>query len=93
MDSSGILGMVGFGLSIIGIIVTAVNHTKIRSNCFGKKLEAKTIITGGQSFDPNNKHFTDQAQMYIDGNFKTIHFYKEDVLAHKVTEYNPGLER
>ena len=60
---------------------------------FGKKLEAKTIITGGQSFDPNNKHFTDQAQMYIDGNFKTIHFYKEDVLAHKVTEYNPGLER
>jgi acyl-homoserine lactone acylase PvdQ len=60
---------------------------------FGKKLEAKTIITGGQSFDPNNKHFTDQAQMYIDGNFKLIHFYKEDVLAHKVTSYKPGLER
>jgi acyl-homoserine lactone acylase PvdQ len=60
---------------------------------FGKKVEAKTIITGGQSFDPNNKHFTDQAQMYIDGNFKTVHFYKEDVLAHKVTEYKPGLER
>ena len=60
---------------------------------FGKKLEAKTIITGGQSFDPNNKHFTDQAQDYIDGKFKTIHFYKEDVLAHKVISYNPGFER
>ncbi len=60
---------------------------------FGKRLEAKTIITGGQSFDPNSKHFTDQAQMYIDGNFKTIHFYKEDVLAHKVTSYKPGFER
>jgi len=60
---------------------------------FGKKLEAKTIITGGQSFDPNNPHFTDQAQGYIDGNFKTIHFYKEDVLAHKVISYKPGLER
>jgi acyl-homoserine lactone acylase PvdQ len=60
---------------------------------FGKKLEAKTIITGGQSFDPNNKHFTDQAQAYIDGNFKTIHFYKDDVLAHKVISYKPGLER
>ena len=60
---------------------------------FGKKLEAKTIITGGQSFDPNNKHFTDQAQDYIDGKFKTIHFYKEDVLAHKVTSYKPGFER
>ena len=60
---------------------------------FGKRLEAKTIITGGQSFDPNSQHFTDQAQRYIDGNFKTIHFYKEDVLAHKVKSYNPGLER
>jgi acyl-homoserine-lactone acylase len=60
---------------------------------FGKKVEAKTIITGGQSRWANDKHFTDQAQMYIDGNFKTVHFYKEDVLAHKVTEYKPGLER
>jgi acyl-homoserine-lactone acylase len=60
---------------------------------FGNRLEAKTIITGGQSFDPNDQHFTDQAQGYIDGNFKTIHFYKEDVLAHKVKSYSPGLER
>jgi len=60
---------------------------------FGKRLEAKTIITGGQSRWAYDKHFTDQAQMYIDGNFKTIHFYKEDVLAHKVTSYKPGLER
>jgi acyl-homoserine-lactone acylase len=60
---------------------------------FGKKVEAKTIITGGQSRWAKDKHFTDQAQMYIDGNFKTVHFYKEDVLAHKVTEYKPGLER
>ncbi len=60
---------------------------------FGKKLEAKTIITGGQSRFDNNTHFTDQAQMYIEGNFKTIHFYKADVLAHKVISYKPGLER
>jgi acyl-homoserine-lactone acylase len=60
---------------------------------FGKRLEAKTIITGGQSRWANNPHFTDQAQGYIDGNFKTIHFYKEDVLAHKVISYKPGLER
>ena len=60
---------------------------------FGKKLEAKTIITGGQSRWANDKHFTDQAQKYIDGDFKTIHYYKEDVLAHKVSSYKPGLER
>ncbi len=60
---------------------------------FGKKLEAKTIITGGQSRFPNSKHFTDQAQKYIDGDFKTIHFYKADVLANKVRSYKPGFER
>jgi acyl-homoserine lactone acylase PvdQ len=60
---------------------------------FGKKLEAKTIITGGQSRFANSKHFTDQAQKYIDGDFKTIHFYKEDVLAHAVTSYKPGFSK
>jgi acyl-homoserine-lactone acylase len=60
---------------------------------FSKKVEAKTIITGGQSRFANNIHFTDQAQQYIDGNFKTIHFYKEDVLRHAVTSYNPGLDK
>jgi acyl-homoserine lactone acylase PvdQ len=44
---------------------------------FGKKVKAKSIITGGQSFDPSSKHFTDQAQMYIDGNFKDVLFYKK----------------
>lgn len=60
---------------------------------FGKKLEAKTIITGGQSRFSNSTHFTDQAQNYIDGNFKTIHFYKDDVLAHAVTSYKPGFSK
>jgi acyl-homoserine lactone acylase PvdQ len=60
---------------------------------FGKRLEAKTIITGGQSRFASDAHFTDQAQSYIDGNFKTIHFYKEDVLAHAVKSYNPGLDK
>jgi acyl-homoserine lactone acylase PvdQ len=60
---------------------------------FGKRVEAKTIITGGQSRFAENAHFTDQAQKYIDGDFKTIHFYKEDVLKHAVTLYNPGLDK
>ena len=57
---------------------------------FGKKIKAKSIITGGQSFDPNSKHFTDQAEMYIEGNFKDVLFYKEDVLKHVEREYHPG---
>jgi acyl-homoserine-lactone acylase len=57
---------------------------------FGKKLKAKTVITGGQSFDPSSKHFTDQAEMYIDGVFKDVLFYKEDVLKHVEKKYHPG---
>ncbi|WP_448698985.1 penicillin acylase family protein [Mucilaginibacter sp. AW1-3] len=57
---------------------------------FGKRIKAKSIITGGQSFDPASKHFTDQAQMYIDGKFKDVLFYKEDVLKHAERTYHPG---
>ena len=57
---------------------------------FGKRLKAKSVITGGQSFDPLSKHFTDQAKMYIDGNFKDVLFYKEDVLKHVERKYHPG---
>lgn len=57
---------------------------------FGKKLKAKTVITGGQSFNPASKHFTDQASMYINGEFKDVLFYREDVLKHAVKQYHPG---
>jgi acyl-homoserine-lactone acylase len=57
---------------------------------FGKRIKAKSVITGGQSFDPSSKHFTDQAEMYINGNFKDVLFYKEDVLQHVERQYHPG---
>jgi len=57
---------------------------------FGKRVKAKSVITGGQSFDPSSPHYTDQAQMYIDGNFKEVLFYKEDVIKHVERRYHPG---
>lgn len=57
---------------------------------FGKKVKAKSIITGGQSFDPASKHFTDQAERYINGQFKDVLFYREDVLRHVEKKYHPG---
>jgi acyl-homoserine lactone acylase PvdQ len=60
---------------------------------FGKRLRAKTIITGGQSRFAESNHFTDQAFGFVNGQFKTIHYYKEEVLANKKLAYHPGLER
>ncbi|HET9824020.1 MAG TPA: penicillin acylase family protein, partial [Chitinophagaceae bacterium] len=57
---------------------------------FGQKIKAKSIITGGQSFDPGSKHFADQAQMFLNGNFKDVLFYKEDVMKHVERQYHPG---
>jgi acyl-homoserine-lactone acylase len=57
---------------------------------FGPHLVAKSIITGGESFDPSSKHFTDQADGYINGRLKDVLFYKADVLKHAQRTYHPG---
>lgn len=57
---------------------------------FGKRLKARTIITGGQGTDPSSPHFTDQAEGFIQGKFKEIFFYKEDVMKNKERTYHPG---
>ncbi|HVW96834.1 MAG TPA: penicillin acylase family protein [Mucilaginibacter sp.] len=57
---------------------------------FGSRIKAKSVITGGQSFDPASKHYTDQAGMYIEGKLKDVLFYKSDVLKHAEKTYHPG---
>ena len=56
---------------------------------FGPKIKAKSIMTGGQSFDPQSKNFTDQAEGYINRQFKDVLFYKADVLKHAAMTYHP----
>jgi hypothetical protein len=36
MDATNILGLVGFGVSLISVVYTAVNHRRIRSVCCSK---------------------------------------------------------
>ena len=57
---------------------------------FGSKIRAKSVVTGGQYFDPVSKHFSDQAAMYIEGSLKDVLFYKEDVLKNSERSYHPG---
>jgi acyl-homoserine lactone acylase PvdQ len=59
---------------------------------FGKRVQAKTIVTGGESSDPHSPHFGDQAAMYLEGRFKDVFFYKEDVLGNMEKQYHPGEE-
>jgi len=57
---------------------------------FGKKIKAKSLLAGGNSGDPNSKHFNDQSEMYQKGQFKEVLFYKEDVIKNAEKKYHPG---
>jgi acyl-homoserine lactone acylase PvdQ len=57
---------------------------------FGKKIKAKSLLAGGESGDHSSPHFNDQLEMYTQGKFKDVLFYKEDVLKHAEKTYHPG---
>jgi len=58
---------------------------------FADKVKAKTLLAGGQSGDPQSPHFYDQAERYIQREFKTVAYYPEEVRARAVETYQPGL--
>jgi len=57
---------------------------------FGDRVRAKTSLAGGQSGDPASPHFDDQAQDYVNGVFKDVAYYREDVEARATRTYHPG---
>jgi acyl-homoserine-lactone acylase len=57
---------------------------------FGEKVSAKSMLAGGQSGDKNSPHFDDQVIPYTNAQFKTVAFYKEDVIKRAVSRYSPG---
>jgi len=57
---------------------------------FGDKVRAKSLLAGGQSGDPDSPHFLDQAQRYVDREFKEVAFYKNDVMLRAERTYHPG---
>ncbi|NNL83169.1 MAG: acylase, partial [Winogradskyella sp.] len=57
---------------------------------FGDKVNAKSILAGGQSGNPESPHFDDQIELYANAEFKDVLFYKEDVIKHNIRTYHPG---
>ena len=57
---------------------------------FGERLRAKAITVGGLQSDPDSPHFEDQAEMYANGEFRDVLFYREDVEANLERSYRPG---
>jgi acyl-homoserine lactone acylase PvdQ len=57
---------------------------------FGDRVKAKSMLAGGQSGHPDSPHFYDQAQRYVDREFKDVAYYKEDVEKRATSTYHPG---
>lgn len=57
---------------------------------FGPRLEAWSVLAGGQSSHPTSGHFVDQAERYVNREFKEVAFYREDVERRASATYHPG---
>lgn len=57
---------------------------------FGPRMQAKSLLAGGQSGDPDSKHFADQAGRYAARQFKDVAFYRDDVERRALRRYHPG---
>ncbi|QNH61442.1 penicillin acylase family protein [Hymenobacter sediminicola] len=57
---------------------------------FGPRIKARSVLAGGNSNNPASPHFTDQAGLYAEENFKEVYFYPEDVKKHAERTYSPG---
>ncbi|MEO0574276.1 MAG: acylase [Pseudomonadota bacterium] len=60
---------------------------------FGDRVQARTILVGGQNRDPASLHFDDQAALYVEGVFKEVAYYRDDVEARATVRYLPGERR
>jgi acyl-homoserine lactone acylase PvdQ len=58
---------------------------------FGDRVRAKSLLAGGESGDPDSPHFDDQAERYVNGDFKDVPYYRGDVEARATRIYKPGL--
>ncbi len=57
---------------------------------FGNPLRARAITVGGLQSDPRSPHFDDQAEMYANGEFRDVLFYREDIEANLERSHRPG---
>jgi|LNAP01.1.fsa_nt_gb acyl-homoserine-lactone acylase len=57
---------------------------------FGPRVSARAITAGGESGQPESKHFNDQAERYTTGNLREVYFWPEQLKGHTERSYHPG---
>jgi acyl-homoserine-lactone acylase len=57
---------------------------------FARRVRALAVTAGGESGNPNSKHFRDQATRYASGNLRPVYFYPDELRGHTERVYHPG---
>ena len=60
---------------------------------FGKTIKAYSILAYGQSNNPENAHFSDQAALFADNKMKKVAFSEKDIKKTLKKQYKPGEEK
>jgi len=55
-STGGILGAIGIAVSILGAILSIINHKRVRSGCCGKKLELSLDVENTTPPGPQGGH-------------------------------------
>jgi acyl-homoserine lactone acylase PvdQ len=67
-------------------------HTWVSVAEFGDRIESRSVVTFGQSADPESPHWFDQAPLYARGELREAWFAEEAVRAATRRSYRPGEE-
>jgi acyl-homoserine-lactone acylase len=57
---------------------------------FGDSVHARAVTAGGESGDPQSRHFNDEAKRYSTGDLRDVYFYPSQLKGHTEHEYHPG---
>ncbi len=57
---------------------------------FGPRVKAWAVTAGGESGDPDSRHFDDQTARYVTGDLRPVYFWPDEIRGHVERSYRPG---
>jgi acyl-homoserine-lactone acylase len=58
---------------------------------FGKRPRAFSVLAYSQSSDPKSRHYSDQANLFVNANWKSTYFAEDELAQHLESSYAPPL--